>query len=80
MSNHNENEKQSIHIYIPYLKLLNNTKCCYVFDQRIVNNLLRVDDVKVVTTTYCESVLLLTLLHDNNDLFQTCRKLGTTSC
>jgi hypothetical protein len=49
--------------------------CCH----QLVDNLLRGDDIRLVETTCCESVDLINQLQDDNNLFQTCQQLGTSS-
>jgi hypothetical protein len=47
----------------------------------LINNLLRADDIRLVGTTCCEPVGLVNLvtIQDDNNLFQTCQQLGTSS-
>jgi hypothetical protein len=50
--------------------------CCH----QLVNNLLCTDNIRLVGTTCCKSALAsLIFLQDDNNLFQTCQQLGTTS-
>jgi hypothetical protein len=60
-----------------------NTGCSYYklqYELTVVITLLRADDIRLVGTTCCESVGLINLnVTNDNNLFQTCQQLGTSS-
>ena len=49
--------------------------CCH----QLVNNLLRADDIRLLEQFVASLLASSTLLEDDNNLFQTCQQLGTSS-
>ncbi len=49
--------------------------CCH----QLVNNLLRADDIRLLGTLVASLLASSTMLQDDNNLFQTCQQLETSS-